>query len=319
MNNDKVNPELKNIIEAALLATRVPLTVDKLLTMFPEQSRPSRDEVKEALKALENDYADRSIELKQIDRGFRFQTRDKYADWMAQLHEEKPPRYSRALLETLAIIIYRQPVTRGDIEDIRGVSVSTDIMRVLQEREWIRQVGARDVPGKPGLYGTTRQFLEYFNLKSLEELPPLQQMRDLAAIGADLNLRLNLEPPPATTANDPNQKNADAEAPAADAATNKPDTDDNGDDDDDDDWDDDDDDDMDDGLDEDKEVEEEVDEDENIITADSDDDADTEPESNPEDERADADNQQPDNDSHAASEDNSEMEDEPATATPQRA
>ena len=191
------NPELKNIIEAALLVAGQPVTVDKLLNLFPEDSRPAREEIREALAALQADYADRGIELRQIDRSYRFQSREKYAEWLARLQEERPPRYSRALMETLAIIAYRQPVTRGDIEEIRGVSVSTEIIRTLLDREWIRQVGQRDVPGKPALYGTTRAFLEYFNLRSLDELPPLSELRDLEEISEELNLPLDFGRPEA--------------------------------------------------------------------------------------------------------------------------
>ncbi|OGI52234.1 MAG: SMC-Scp complex subunit ScpB [Candidatus Muproteobacteria bacterium RIFCSPHIGHO2_02_FULL_65_16] len=186
----ETNSELKNIIEAALLVAGQPLTMEKLLTMFPEESRPTRDEVRAVLQALELEYAERPVELKQIDRAWRFQTRAKYASWVARLAEERPQRYSRALLETLAIIAYRQPVTRGDIEEIRGVSVSADIVRTLLERGWVREVGVRDVPGRPALLGTTREFLEHFNLKGLEDLPPLAALRDLAAIGAELDQRL---------------------------------------------------------------------------------------------------------------------------------
>lgn len=192
VNPDQVNPEIKNIIEAALLVAGGPLSLDRMLALFPEDSRPGRDELKAALAAIQEDYSERGIELKQIERGWRVQSRDKYAEWISRLSEEKPPRYSRAALETLAIIAYRQPVTRGDIEEIRGVSVSTDIIRQLLERDWVRQVGQRDVPGKPSLYGTTRGFLEYFNLKSLGELPTLAELRDLDEISRELNLPLNL-------------------------------------------------------------------------------------------------------------------------------
>jgi segregation and condensation protein B len=188
------NSELKNIIEAALLVAGQPLTVDKMLTMFPTDSPPTREEIRDVLEQIAEEYAERVVELKQIDRSWRFQTRDKYAPWITRLAEERPVRYSRALLETLAIIAYRQPVTRGDIENIRGVSVSTDIIKTLLGREWIRQVGIRNVPGRPALYGTTREFLEHFNLKTLEELPPLSALRDLDVISNELNLRLDLEP-----------------------------------------------------------------------------------------------------------------------------
>jgi len=186
------NPELKNILEAALLVAGQPMTIEKMLTLFPEGSRPEREEIRGALEALQRDYADRGVEIRQIDRAYRFQSREKYSEWLTRLVQERPPRYSRALLETLSIIAYRQPVTRGDIEEIRGVSVSSDIIRTLLEREWIRQVGHRDVPGKPALYGTTRAFLEHFNLKGLEDLPTLAELRDLDEISKELNLPLDL-------------------------------------------------------------------------------------------------------------------------------
>ena len=190
----ETNPELKNIIEAALLVAGQPLTVEKMQSMFPAESQPTREEIRDVLETLAEEYAERVMELKQIERSWRFQTRDKYAPWIQRLAEERPVKYSRALLETLAIIAYRQPVTRGDIEEIRGVSVSTDILKTLLGREWVRQVGVRNVPGRPALYGTTREFLEHFNLKSLEELPPLSALRDLDTISKELNLRLDLEP-----------------------------------------------------------------------------------------------------------------------------
>ena len=183
----KVNTELKNIVEAALLAAGEPLTLDKMLALFPPESQPGRDEIRQALAALEEEYAARGIELRQIDKAWRIQTREKYAPVIARLVEERPPRYSRALLETLAIIAYKQPVTRGDIEAIRGVTVSSEIIKTLLERDWIREVGRKEVPGRPALYGTTRAFLEYFNLGSLEDLPTLAQIRDIAEISAELD------------------------------------------------------------------------------------------------------------------------------------
>ncbi|HLA33175.1 MAG TPA: SMC-Scp complex subunit ScpB, partial [Pseudomonas sp.] len=185
----EINPELRNIVEAALLVAGQPLTIEKMLAMFPEGSEPSREDIRAVLDALAADYAERGVELKQIDRGFRIQTRDRYAEYVARLLEERPQRYTRALLETLAIIAYRQPVTRGEIEHIRGVSVSTDIVRTLTERGWIREVGRRDVPGRPALLGTTREFLEHFNLKTLEDLPPLAELRSLEEVGAELEKR----------------------------------------------------------------------------------------------------------------------------------
>jgi segregation and condensation protein B len=192
----EVNIELRNIIEAALLVAGRPLTVDRLAAIFPEDSRPTRDEVRAALDAIEAGCQGRGIELQQTGDGFRLQTRERYAEWIARLYEERPQRYSRALLETLAIIAYRQPVTRGEIEEIRGVAVSSEIVKTLLTREWIKQVGVRDVPGKPALYGTTRGFLEHFNLRALSEMPPLAELRDVDQIAAELNFRLPIDVQP---------------------------------------------------------------------------------------------------------------------------
>ena len=195
----EVNTELKNIIEAALLVAGQPLSIDKLVSLFPEDSLPTRDEVHAALHELDRDYGARGIELKKIEHGYRFQTRERYADWIARLSEERPVRYSRALLETLAIIAYRQPVTRGEIEEIRGVSVSSEMIKTLLGREWIKQVGTRDVPGRPALFGTTRGFLEHFNLEGLSDLPPLAELRDIDKLSAELNFQLPMEEPPAAS------------------------------------------------------------------------------------------------------------------------
>jgi len=192
-SHDPPVDELKNIVEAAIMISDTPLTLDRILTMFPENARPDRQLVRDVITTLEQEYAGRGIELRRIDKGWRMQTHSDYAPWLSRLQAERPQRYSRALLETLAIIAYRQPVTRGEIEDIRGVAVSTDIIRTLQERDWVRQVGVRDVPGKPALFGTTRAFLEYFNLSSLSEMPALADIRDLEAIASELNLKLPLE------------------------------------------------------------------------------------------------------------------------------
>lgn len=190
-----INGEIKNILEAAILVAGQPLTIDKMLSLFPEESRPTRDEVRAVLKVLEEECAERGVDLKQIDNGYRFQSKEKYGEYLARLYEERPARYSRALLETLAIIAYRQPVTRGEIEEIRGVAVSSEIIKTLMTREWVRQVGQRDVPGRPALYGTTRGFLEHFNLKSLDELPPLAELRDIEQIAAELNMSLPVDAP----------------------------------------------------------------------------------------------------------------------------
>ncbi len=192
-------PPLKAIVEGALLAAGGPLTLDSLTGLFAEDDRPpSRDEVSAAIAALEEDYRSRGIELAQVAGGYRIQVRRECAPWVARLWDEKPPRYSRALLETLALIAYRQPITRGEIEDIRGVSVSTNIVKTLMEREWIRVVGHRDVPGRPSLFATTRKFLDYFGLRSLNELPTLADLRDPEFLGDNLPL----DEPGAHTGND---------------------------------------------------------------------------------------------------------------------
>jgi segregation and condensation protein B len=178
---------LKHILEAALLAAARPLALDDLAKLFPESDLPDPKTLRAALDELAADYAGRGIELIEVASGFRIQVRQEMERWVSRLWEEKPPKYSRALLETLALIAYRQPITRGEIEDIRGVTVSTSIMKTLQEREWIRIVAHRDVPGRPAMYGTTREFLDYFNLKSLEDLPSLAELRDIDSINAELD------------------------------------------------------------------------------------------------------------------------------------
>ncbi len=185
--------EIRNVVEAALMASEEPLSVRKLQNLFEEEGRPESKEIKAALKTLEDGCEGRGVELCQIGKGFRFQTRDRYSPWMRRMRDTRPPRYSRALLETLSIIAYRQPVTRGDIEGIRGVAVSSDIMRVLLDREWIGQVGHRDVPGRPALYATTSGFLEYFNLRSLSDLPTLLEPRDISEVAKELNITLPIE------------------------------------------------------------------------------------------------------------------------------
>lgn len=169
----------KRIVEALLFAANRPMTIKQLQEAFPEWSVPTSQAIADALVAIAEDYQDRPIGLKELASGYRFQVKDGMAEWVTRLFEEKPPRYSRALLETMAIIAYRQPVTRGEIEDIRGVSVSTSIVQTLLEREWIRVIGHKEVPGRPALYSTTKQFLDYFNLTSLTELPTLLEIIDL--------------------------------------------------------------------------------------------------------------------------------------------
>ena len=160
--------------------------MERLLSVFEVEQRPGRIAVNDALAELARDYQERSMELVEVASGFRIQVRADFAPWVSRLWEERPGRYSRALLETLALIAYRQPITRGEIEDVRGVSVSTHIIKTLLDRDWIKALGHRELPGRPVLYGTTRTFLDYFNLKSLSDLPPLAEPRDLDAIGAEL-------------------------------------------------------------------------------------------------------------------------------------
>lgn len=171
--------DIKHIVEAILFATQNPLTAKQIQQVFPEIEQPELDDIQRAIEAITIEYQPRPIELKRVASGYRFQVKPALSHWVSRLFEEKPPRYSRALLETLAIIAYRQPVTRGDIEDIRGVSVSSSIIQTLLEREWVRVVAHKEVPGRPGLYGTTKQFLDYFNISSLNELPTIQQIVDL--------------------------------------------------------------------------------------------------------------------------------------------
>lgn len=182
------NQQLKFIVEAALLAASRPLDLNELQALFGDDDPPGKDDIRAAITSLQEDYADRGITVREVASGFRVQVRTSMSSWLARLWEERAPRYSRALMETLAIIAYRQPVTRGDVEDIRGVGVTTNIMRTLLERNWIRVVGFRDVPGKPAIYGTTREFLDYFGLKKLDDLPPLADLKDLEAFTAQLEL-----------------------------------------------------------------------------------------------------------------------------------
>ena len=182
------NQKLKCIVEAALLATGGSLSLDQILQLFDEKALPEKKDLREVLDELRIDYDGRGMEMVETGSGWRIQVRAEYADWVSRLWEEKPGRYSRALMETLALIAYRQPITRGEIEEVRGVSVSSNIIKTLQEREWVRVVGHRDVPGKPALYATTRIFLDYFNLKSLNDLPSLAEIRDLDSINQELEL-----------------------------------------------------------------------------------------------------------------------------------
>jgi len=201
---------LRNVCEAALLAAGRPLTVEQIAELFDEAERPGNQQVRMALEALSLDYATRGIELREVSTGFRVQVRAESASVVSRLWQERPAKYSRALLETLALIAYRQPITRGEIEDIRGVAVNPNIIRTLQERGWIRTVGYREVPGRPELLGTTREFLDYFGLKSLDNLPTLAQLRDVENLGVQLEFP---ETQPAVAA---------ADALAAEAAADEP-------------------------------------------------------------------------------------------------
>ncbi|WP_266171943.1 SMC-Scp complex subunit ScpB [Dyella subtropica] len=190
--------QLKNIIEAALLAASQPMNVQQLGDLFSEEDEVDREQIAKALEALAEDCTGRGVELREVASGFRYQVRQDVHPWISRMWTEKPSRYSRALLETLSLIAYRQPITRPEIEQIRGVVVSSNIVKTLEEREWIRVVGHRDVPGKPALFGTTRAFLDYFNLKSLDELPPLSEIRDME----DPQLRFVEEPMPVRVVRD---------------------------------------------------------------------------------------------------------------------
>ena len=183
--------ELKEItyfIESALLAAGRPLNIDQMQGLFDGRAAPEKSHLREALAALRKEYAERGIEIAEVASGFRMQVKASMAERLHKLWEERPPRYSRALFETLALIAYRQPMTRGEIEEVRGVAVSSNIVRSLLEREWIRVVGHRDVPGRPALFGTTKLFLDYFGLKKLEDLPPLADLSDWESLRVQLNL-----------------------------------------------------------------------------------------------------------------------------------
>ena len=186
-------PSLETILEAVLLAAGEALSMEQLQAVFSDEERPGVAELERALAALESQLAGRGVSLQRVASGYRLQVPESLSPWVSRLWEEKPSRYSRAILETLAIIAYRQPVTRGEIEEIRGVALSTGIMRTLQERGWIRVAGHRDAPGRPGVYATTRAFLDYFNLASLAELPSLIELGEPGPEHPELDL----EPPEA--------------------------------------------------------------------------------------------------------------------------
>ena len=177
---------LVQIIEGALMAAGKPLSVVQIVNLFDEQGRPETAEIREALKEVAERCEGRGFELTEVAGGFRYQVRQSLSTWVARLWHERPQKYSRAMLETLALIAYRQPVTRGEIEEIRGVAVSSNIIKTLHEREWVRVVGHRDVPGRPAMYATTKVFLDYFNLKTLDQLPALAEIRDFDTLTAEL-------------------------------------------------------------------------------------------------------------------------------------
>ncbi len=206
--------DLKNIVEAALLAAGGPLSLDTLQSLFSEDELPEKKRLREILNELSRDYEGRGIEVREVASGWRIQVVEAVSPWVSRLWSERPARYSRALMETIALIAYRQPITRGEIEDIRGVSVSSNIVKTLLEREWIRVLGQRDVPGKPSLYGTTREFLDYFNLRSLDELPTLAEIRDLD----EINRSLELEDPD-KAAEETKTENADVAADRQDVVS----------------------------------------------------------------------------------------------------
>jgi len=180
--------EIKNFVEAALLAAGRPLNIDQLKGLFDGRMAPEKSEIRKAIETLNDEYEDRGIKVSEVASGFRMQVKATMADRLQKLWEERPPRYSRALFETLALVAYRQPITRGDIEDIRGVSVTSNIIRQLPERDWVRVVGHRDVPGRPAMFGTTKGFLDYFGLKKLDDLPPLADLSDWESLRVQLNL-----------------------------------------------------------------------------------------------------------------------------------
>ena len=185
--------KLKNILEAILMSAEKPLSVDKLLAFFEPSDLVNRNDLKASLHTIQAETESHGYELIETASGFRYQTRDEYKQWVTQHWDEKPAKYSRALLETLALIVYRQPITRAEIEDIRGVAVSSHIIKTLQEREWIRIVGHKEVPGRPSLLGTTRQFLDYFNLKSLDQMPSLEEIQDIEKLYPELDLKIKDE------------------------------------------------------------------------------------------------------------------------------
>lgn len=184
---------IHQVIEAALFTMGEPMSLPQLQQLFAEDARPSTDELKAALEQLQADYEARGIELVKVASGYRFQSKPAYAPWLQRLWQKRPPKFSRAALETLALIVYQQPITRGEIEQVRGVAVSSNIIKTLMDRHWIKIAGHRDVPGKPALFVTTKEFLSDFNLKNLSELPPLKEIVDLSEMEENVSAQLALE------------------------------------------------------------------------------------------------------------------------------
>ena len=187
-----IDNKVKMVVEGLLLASGRPLTIANIANVFEEKERPDSKELRLIMDVISEECDDRGFELKEVASGYRFQVKQELSEWIGKLWEEKPPRYTRALLEILSLIAYKQPITRGDIEEVRGVSVSPNIIRTLIDREWVRVVGHRDVPGRPAMFATTKQFLDYFNLKSLQDLPPLSEIKELEKSEEDLDLNSEL-------------------------------------------------------------------------------------------------------------------------------
>ena len=180
--------QLARILEGAMLSFNKPLSEAQMENLFFEDERPTKQDIRAALALLKTQCEGRGVELNEVASGWRYQVCQDVSPWVSRLWDERPQRYSRALLETLALVAYRQPITRGEIEEIRGVAVSSHIMKTLLEREWVKVIGHRDVPGRPAMYATTRQFLDYFNMQSLNQLPSLAEIRDLEKINRELDL-----------------------------------------------------------------------------------------------------------------------------------
>ena len=189
---EDIDNKVKMVVEGLLLASGRPLTIANIANVFEEKERPDSKELRLIMDVIAEECDDRGFELKEVASGYRFQVKQELSEWIGKLWEEKPPRYTRALLEILSLIAYKQPITRGDIEEVRGVSVSPNIIRTLIDREWVRVVGHRDVPGRPAMFATTKQFLDYFNLKSLQDLPPLSEIKELEKSEEDLDLSSEL-------------------------------------------------------------------------------------------------------------------------------